>query len=145
MKKKIILTAVLFTALSAGLVFAAGEKEEPESFPWKTVKVTGRLSFEDWPHPEITGGGKTWELVVPIRDTRGIEISDGQVITVEGYRMERGPEQGSDYLLVTKAEIDGEVYELESPFRAQMRGGPEGRRPGMDENRPPRRMNTGRD
>jgi hypothetical protein len=87
-----------------------------EGFPWRTIQVTGKLSFEDWPCPEITSKGKTYELMVPRYYSYDIKVEAGQTVTVEGYLVEKGRRNDEkQYIKVTKAVIYGKEYELATP------------------------------
>ena len=128
MKQKIIL--VLFMLLTVGVIsVSAVGQSETESGPcgpgWqsqgsglgKKLEITGELYFENKIHPELKSGDQEYELMVPRFYTFGVDLKEGQTITVEGYRVE-GPcctmeeEEDEIHLWVSKAVIDGKEYDL---------------------------------
>jgi hypothetical protein len=83
--------------------------------------VTGKLSFEDWPCPEITSKGKTYELMIPIHYARSGEVEAGETVTVEGYPVEKGWHgHNRQYIKVTKVVIDEKEYDLTAPHRLHL-------------------------
>jgi len=125
--KKIIVLSLVLAAVAATGVFANGTSESKElAETWDTVTITGTVSFDDWPHPEITYRGTTYELIAPRFEAEDLEIKDGDEITIEGIVVER-PESDATYLKVVRAVIDGEEYNV--PFRG-MPGARAGGMPG---------------
>lgn len=130
MKQKIVL--VLLVLLTAGIisVSAVGQSEtegvpygprwqSPSSGLGEKLEVTGELYFENRVFPELKSGDQEYELMLPRFYTFGVDLKEGQTITVEGYQVE-GPfciieEEGDEiHLWVTKAVIDGKEYDLSS-------------------------------
>ncbi len=116
MNKKTLLIALLLSLLMSVSVFAKGESETRSmNDVWETVTVTGTVSFEDYPHPELTSGRTVYELLVPPYSLHTIEVESGDTITIEGVRTENHFESDETYLQVVKATIDGEEYEVSGP------------------------------
>lgn len=130
MKQKIVL--VLFILLTAGIIsVSAVGQSETEGVPygpgWQSrsselgekLEITGELYFENKIHPELKSGDQEYELMVPRFYTFGVDLKEGQTITVEGYQVE-GPyctmeeEEDEIHLRVSKAVIDGKEYDLSS-------------------------------
>lgn len=115
MKKVFLFTLVMGVFMTFGVfaVFANGESESVTDI-WDSISVTGTVSFKDWPHPEITSGRTTYELMVPLHGITDLEVKSGDSITVEGILVDRGTAAESDepLLMVTKAIIDGEEHEI---------------------------------
>lgn len=152
MSAKKIIMLLLIAGVAATGAFASGDKEEESEAarpewrhgPWgeapelseETITVTGQLYFENRMHPELESGSTEYELLVPRFYVGELDLEEGQTITVEGYTVEGMPccdeeEEGEVHLLVTKAIIDGEEYELDA---RDFRDGPRwsmgpGRRP----------------
>ncbi len=130
MKQKIVL--VLLVLLTAGIisVSAVGQSEtegvpygprwqSPSSVLGEKLEVTGELYFENRVHPELKSGDQEYELMVPHFYTFGVDLKEGQTITVEGYlvegpycTMEEEEEEDEIHLWVSKAVIDGKEYDL---------------------------------
>jgi hypothetical protein len=137
MNAKKIVVLFLITGVAAAGAFASGSKEEqpefvPEGAPElseETVSVTGQLYFDNRIHPELESGGKEYELLVPRFYAYELDLEDGQTITVEGYVVEGMPcweeaDEEEVHLLVTRAIIDGEEYELDRRWGMGPRMGP---------------------
>ena len=146
MKTKMFIAAILMVTIAAGGVFASAQKDDrDEAYPpgWggrfrnddfegpafseEKITVTGTLSFENWMHPGLESDGQEYELLVP-RFRGGLDLEEGQTVTVEGYTTEGMPcceeeEDGEIHLWVTKAIIDGKEYELEEYGFRGMGGG----------------------
>ncbi len=85
--------------------------------PWETISVTGKVSFKDYPHPEITSGAKTYELMVPAFSTQDLGVKAGDTITVEGVLVDSSMmTSGELALMVTKAVINGKEYVVPTGF-----------------------------
>jgi RNase P/RNase MRP subunit p29 len=102
----------------------------------ETITVTGQLYFEDRMHPELKSGAEEYELLVPRFYAYELELEEGQTVTIEGYTLEGMPccreeEEQEIHILVTKAIIDGQEYNLEDDPRWGMMGPGMGRRGGM--------------
>lgn len=112
--KKIMLLAVGMALFVLAGAFAKGSSEaESLGTVWDTVTITGTVSFKDWPYPEITSRGTTYELMVPHFFGEDIEIKSGDEITIEGIVVDH-PDAEKTYLKVVRAVIAGEEYYL--PF-----------------------------
>jgi len=130
MKQKIVLA--LLVLLTAGIIsVSAVGQSETEGVPcgprWQSrsselgekLEITGELYFENKIHPELKSGNQEYELMVPRFYTFGVDLQEGQTITVEGYQVE-GPyctmeeEEDEIHLWVSKAVIDGKEYDLDS-------------------------------
>ena len=86
--------------------------------------MTGKVFLQNRAHPELTSGSQQYLLLVPRRLTWGLEVKEGEQVTVEGYkttapRWDASPD--AVYLQVTKATIQGKQYDL-----ADYLGGPRG-------------------
>ena len=135
MKRLLIITLVMGVIMTAG-VFAKGTSETREmSDYWETKTITGKVSFADLPFPEITSGGKTYELLVPPQAVYEIDVKPGDTITVEGILVDShmSADEDKTTLRVTKAIVDGEEYEV--PFGRSFKGS---RAEGKDFSRNPR-------
>ena len=128
MKHKIVL--VLLVLLTAGLIsVSAVGQSETEGVPygpmWQSqgselgekLEITGELYFENKMHPELKSGDQEYELMVPRFYTFGVDLKEGQTITVEGYKVDTPycameEEEDEVHLWVSKAVIDGKEYDL---------------------------------
>ncbi|MBT3273632.1 MAG: hypothetical protein HN368_10780 [Spirochaetales bacterium] len=157
-----VLTTALILVLAGGLVgaFAEGQSEDPSTrfgpggrsneFPeLEEIILTGQVYFEGLDFPVLKTAEKEYGLMVPRFYTYDIDIKDGKTITVEGLlgpeEMPRGRFSESDefesHVMVTKAIIDGEEFEIDSRYGSMMsrdfdpkstrRGGPMGGRSHM--------------
>ncbi len=132
--KKIILLTVVLTVITGMAVFANGEQEgdfDRAVRPWnldgeepELLSLSGTLRLEYGERPTLLTGGEEYELMYPPFLDDGVEIENGEAVTIEGFLVP-GPRRSTDdeenYLHVTKAVIDGEEYDL------AMMGGPGGR------------------
>ncbi len=113
MKHRYLVLFAIVGLLVGGQVFAAGSSESQSiENRWETLTVTGKVSFKDWPTPEITSGRTTYELLVPRYAIDQIDVAAGDTITVEGVLVDRPFETDEPALMVFKAIIDGEEYEV---------------------------------
>jgi len=143
--KKIILLTVVLTVITGMAVFANGEQEgdfERAVRPWnldgeepELLSLSGTLKLEYGDRPTLRAGGEEYELMYPPFLDDGIDIEDGEAVTVQGFLVP-GPRRSTDdeenYLHVTKAVIDGEEYDLDRIAGGYgPMGGPGGRRGGM--------------
>lgn len=118
--KKTILLSLIFALFAIAGAFANGSSEvEAIADTWDTVTVTGTVTFKDWPHPEISSRGTTYELLVPRFSIDELEIESGDEITIEGVAVD-GQEGDEVYLKVIRAVIDGEEYYV--PYGGGMAG-----------------------
>ena len=119
---KRVSTFALVMVLVTGVVgaFAGGTRESADS-PRDYVTLTGQVYFEDLDLAVLKTDDAEYELMVPWFYSYDVEIEEGQVVTVEGFL---GPEEmpgrryqeleyGESHLMVTKATIDGEEYEID--------------------------------
>mgnify|MGYP006283930215 FL=1 len=112
-------------------------EDRREGFDGEIITLTGTVKLEGEWHPELETVDRTYELMYPPFLDDGLDVQDGEEITVEGYlvpgpRWEEAEEVGEElHLHVTKAVIDGKEYVVEHP-------GPRhgGRRGGMVYGRP---------
>lgn len=118
---------VVLGLLVAAFSFAAGQSENQAVPPGATgekVTVTGKVFLQNRAHPELTSGSQQYLLLVPRRLTWGLEVKEGEQVTVEGYKT-TAPRWGASpdavYLQVTGATIQGRQYDL-----ADYLGGPRG-------------------
>ena len=130
--KRILFITLMIAVISTGLLFARGSEEE-ESMIYSrwgiaedadTISAAGSLRYENRIFPELSSGGNTWKLIYPHYFDFEVEVEEGERITVEGYQVE-GPHprfsgisgtesiEDDQYLLLSKAVIDGEEYTLE--------------------------------
>jgi len=124
----------------------------------ETLILTGEVTLANRRHPELKSAGKVYYLMVPpVYFSDEVSLNDGDIITIEGivfnsseiekpevedYRGRgrgRGHHMGfgfmeeGNYVIVTKATIDGREYDL-SELRGNgyfMKGGRMGGRHGM--------------
>jgi hypothetical protein len=129
MKSRIIAVSIVLMLTGLAAVFATGQKEEAkrpfgpralqEAAKGEKISVSGPVAFEDKRHPEITSGGREYELIVPRFALRNLDIEEGQSISVEGYALEgtccEDDSENEVHLLVTKATIGDQEYDLETP------------------------------
>jgi len=139
MNRKTTALVLILALASASAVFAEGQREDrfgpggpmgpgraggPEISEDK-VTVTGPVAFENRMHPVIESGGMEYELLVPRRFLWGVDVEEGQTVTVEGYTVTdmwceaEEDEDDEVHLMVTLAKIGDEEYDLEA-----RRGGP---------------------
>lgn len=110
MKRLLIIAMVLLTAgvnLSAQ-GFGQWMNEDSEY-----VELTGKIQFQFGPHSILVADGKDYELMVPGRMLSGVEITNGQTISVKGYAAEGhrpGGTEDSLYVKVTELEVNGKTY-----------------------------------
>lgn len=83
-------------------------------FSEEKVSLTGKLYFEKRMHPELKTGAQEYELMVPRHLLYGLDLKEGQEVSVEGF-VAAGEDES--YLWVTKAVIDGKEYDLERGAR----------------------------
>ena len=144
MKKLLMLVAggLLLVSFSA---FAEGAREDtpqwgPMGYTGELVEVTGIIELEGGEMPELKTKDGTYELMYPWFMTTGIEISEGDEITVSGYIMPGPPweaDEDEKHLRVVSAVIDGQEYDLSDSTTGNwgyfggshksMMGGPRGR------------------
>ena len=118
--KRIILFSFVLALVTLTGAFANGSSEAQElADTWETVTVSGAVSFEDWPHPEITSRGTTYELMVPRLPVEELDIQAGDTVTVEGIVVDRSDSE-EVYLKVIRAVVDGEEYFV--PYGGRMAG-----------------------
>ena len=145
MKRFLIMFSGLFL-FGAIALFAAGDLEADarsgaygeccqDDGEFETVSVTGTLELNADDRPELVANDGVYELMYPYYLSDGIEVKDGDTITVEGILMP-GPrfEEGDEnHLRVTKAIINGKEYDLNDAAnggrRAPMSRGMRGRAP----------------
>ena len=124
MKKLLIITLVMGVIMTAG-IFANGTSEaQSMSDYWETKTVTGKISFADWPFPELTSGGKSYELIVPPQAVYELDVKSGDAITIEGILVDccMRADEDEPMLRVVKAVVGGEEYEV--PFGQGPMAGP---------------------
>ncbi len=128
MKHKISLVLIFLMLTGLAGAFAKGRQEGqeypygprwggPGNFAGEKSEITGELYFRNKIHPELKSGGEEYELLVPHRYYYGIDLQEGQTITVEGYQVEGmycmgDEEEDETHIWVTKAVIDGKEYDL---------------------------------
>ena len=95
------------------------DQDDGLKFSEDKLTVTGPLYFQRRMHAEVKADGKVYELMVPRFYLSGLELKEGQEVTVEGY-VAAGDEES--YMWVTQAVIDGKTYDLERGGRGRMRG-----------------------
>ena len=112
-QRAILITLVVVGLLGATQLFARGANETTQgSLPWDTVKLTGTVSFKELPYPELTSGGKVYELVVPRMYSANLAVKSGDTISIEGVLIQNNapagsPAAGKILVRVTKATIGG--------------------------------------
>lgn len=133
MKHRFSFIPVAVALLVSAQAFASGTSESASTgIPWETVTVTGKVTFKDMPFPELTAGGKTYELVVPRYDVSSLGVKAGDTITVEGVLVSQpASTDGRLTLRVTKATIGGKEYVVPAYGRGTA-GGRAGPRVGVD-------------
>ncbi len=120
--KHFVIALALGGLMVASPLFASGatEEESTADIPWETITVTGEISFQDLPHPEITSGGTTYEISAPRVDPAELGIEAGDTITVTGVLVDGRAEEDEPVLMVLSAEINGEEFTV--PLREGGRG-----------------------
>ena len=142
---------LLLTLVAAGTIFAEGSQEKETQRPGpgfgpgqvqeapETVNLTGTIQVSVFP-PVLTAEGVEYKVMVPPWAAADISLKDGQEITLEGfvdddcYGRFGNIAEGDHVLMVTKAIIEGEEYELDMPGRHDF----DDRRGGMMSNNRPR-------
>jgi len=126
--KKILLG--LFLLLFGFSLFATGNREgynnECQNFKdliesKEKVVVTGKIYLENRILPEIYYGDEKYKIFAPPYHIRALELKDGEEVTVEGIFIKPPNNKGrkrflkedEEVLFVTKATINGKVYDLE--------------------------------
>jgi hypothetical protein len=139
--KRVLITALILT-MGFGLVgaFAEGQTEDPSTEfgrGWRDerpaleeVTLTGKVYFQGMDFPVLKTAEGEYDLMVPRYYTYDIEIEEGQTITVEGFlgpdeapmgRFSRS-EDGEPHVMVTKAIIGGEEFEIDTRYGSMMSG-----------------------
>lgn len=111
------LSAVLVMTAAAAFLAATGVPEagSADDFSGELVTVTGTLVLEESGYPALKSGDELWGLMYPYYLAQDLEVEDGEEITVEGYTMPAAGRRfvtDNRYLMVTKAVIRGEEYEV---------------------------------
>ncbi|MBN2659024.1 MAG: hypothetical protein JXR86_18360 [Spirochaetales bacterium] len=99
------------------------------------VSVSGALSLINGELPFIESEGIKYTIMAPWAYLDDLELTDGLVVSVEGYLMPGPPMQWDNSekgLMVTKALINGEEIEIDHPVDGYAYGGPMGGRGGFD-------------
>jgi hypothetical protein len=152
--KRVLITALILT-LGSGLVgaFAEGQIEDPSTEygrGWRDerpaleeVTLTGKVYFQGLDFPVLKTAEGEYDLMVPRYYTYDVEIEEGQTITVEGFlgpdeapmgRFSRS-EDGEPHVMVTKAIIGGEEFEIDTRYGSMMSGDFEPRGGGRGDSR----------
>jgi hypothetical protein len=82
------------------------------------MTVTGEIEFTA-DFPVIESGGEEYSLMYPRHAAEGVELENGQTITVKGYLMPDGwwgndeGSAGQRYLHVSTVVIDGTEYDID--------------------------------
>lgn len=135
MKTKI--TLVLFLLVLIGRLYASSQSEA-NTFERSSRPGMGFYQFEDQEIEEYSGtlelvngnppllnvASKKYSLMVPYHLLYGLDIQDGEDVTVKGYITPSHMWQWDDTemsLYVTQATIKGEVYDLDENFGFGMR------------------------
>ena len=107
-----------------------------EDWDAETISITGTVELKTDDHPELVTSDGTYELMYPYYLSEGIEVENGDIITVEGILMPglRFEDGDENHLRVTKAIIGDKEYDLADVANggrwALMGGGMHGRAPG---------------
>jgi len=127
--KRTITLAVMLALLSAGLVFAAGNKESAPALAGaeklELVKLSGTVHQDIGRPLVLKSGGKDYSIMLPMMVLPEISISQGESVTVEGYLfpVASGAAAGSlPVLQVTRATLQGKEYVFVGGGRAGMMG-----------------------
>ncbi len=103
--------------LIGGFVFAEGTQEDGRfgrGYSNEKITLTGTVDFTA-AHTVLKTDKGEWELMYPRMWAEGIDVQDGEKVTVTGYEVP-GPRWNGDddeqYLQVVSAEIKGRTYEL---------------------------------
>ena len=128
MKRTLLLTAMVLI-LGAGL-FAEGAQERTAGRfdDADKVTLTGTIDISRFP-AVLSSGGEQYLVMVPPFAVEGIEIENGQQLTLTGYAHEGYGRFSSDekVIAVTSAVIDGEAFEVGRPdFGGRFAEGPMG-------------------
>jgi hypothetical protein len=158
MRRTTVLVVLLLALVGTAGVFASGKKEQPAqpgapgapygapgprgnfrppraqgwpqgpTFSEEKTTVTGQLYYKNRIHPELKGGGKDCELLVPRFYVHELNLQEGVAVTVEGYEVTGMPYRWDEAdnavrIWVTKAIIDGKEYDLQRNAQAPWLGG----------------------
>ncbi len=130
---------LLITLITAAAVFANGAQESqssqqptqpgpgfgrnqapPPPAEAETVTLTGTVKVSVFP-PVLVADGVEYKIMVPPWAAADISIKDGQEITLEGFLNDdcfgrySAETDEDNILMVTKAIIDGQEYEIDMP------------------------------
>jgi hypothetical protein len=120
-----MILALLLTMAVGFPIFAEGVQEQEEgtvtprpldpSYQIERITVTGNLQLTA-ARPVLKSDGREYELLYPLHLARGLEVTDGERITVRGFLVP-GPRwawTGEDerHLRVELVKIDGREYDL---------------------------------
>ncbi len=101
-----------------GRGYAPGYNDRRDDYDGELVTVTGTVEYGRERHPELETAEGTYELMYPRYLDYSIDVESGDTVTVEGFLVPgpRWEEDGdAQFLMVTKAVIDGEEYEVDHP------------------------------
>ncbi len=82
----------------------------------ETISLTGALTLVNGEMPTIESEATKYYIMAPWFAASDLELTNGMVVTVEGYEMPRRPMQWDDSeksIMVTKAVINGEEFEID--------------------------------
>jgi hypothetical protein len=127
MKRTFLFSAMVLILGTA--LFAEGARETPGRFDdSQEVTLTGTIDISRFP-AVLTSDGEQYLVMVPPFAVEGIEIENGQQLTLTGFAHEAYGRfrSGEKVIAVTSAVIDGEEYEVERPgFGGRFAEGPMG-------------------
>lgn len=124
--KRIVLLITL--VLGGSLLFAEGAQELNTPFgDAEAQTLSGTIDISQFP-PVLKTESEEYLVMVPRFAVDGISVENGQEVVLEGYVHEalgRFSAEDQMVIAVTRATIDGEVYEVEQPRNGgRFAGGP---------------------
>ena len=131
---KMGITVLVLMMVTAGLTFAAGDDEDDwddwdDRFQgnFEKVTLTGTIDFTAL-GTILTMDGETWILLYPRQVLAYVELNEGDLVTVEGFKIPASPfrntAENENYLKIISAEIDGTTYDLYNDWPGDFDGYP---------------------
>ena len=126
--RKSILFTLLILIFCSFVAFASGSKDGEDNSAIgpcenceeaETISIQGTLVLENVQIPQIETPEATYNLMLPYHLLDDIEIEHGQYVSIEGIEVTGGRfkwNEDQKSMMVKKAEINGEVYDLTEEF-----------------------------
>lgn len=128
MKRRFFFTALVLILGTALFAEGAQERTAPPFDDADEITLTGTIDISRFP-AVLTSGGEEYLVMVPPFMVDGIEIENGQQLSLTGYAHEGYGRfsSGEKVIAVTSAVINGEEFEVERPdFGGRFIDGPMG-------------------